>query len=386
MCIRDSPTTLPCLDSLCATCFKEVCDTHSDSSTGVAICPHCGDPFHLPSSHPQTLPDRGFIDTLVALRKISSQNLVDDNCEICKRVLRDSETVAAAEYYCIECRQRMCTICANRHPGCSFTKNHNIVGLGFDSANKMLNAIKNFIPRCASHKERDAVVHCYECSIGLCSQCQNIHPSHDVEVLTDQTYSQLTHKVKTLSEQMRQVLYACKEKTGQVEKLLVDRKTGISLAEKQISDKADELISLIQRQRDDLLNRLHSGNDQIIASLETVSSSLSHTFLADKRAARFVKELLGKGSLEDMLLNYDMLKSRVTKLHDTSADVSVADDSDCNDVSAAALIHNICTSLDSQSKSFSQCVIVDNPIKRLSFLQPVPLTEFIPLQSIKKFI
>ena len=266
------------------------------------------------------------------------------------------------------------------------TKSHNVVGLGIDSAEQVLETLKSHFPRCASHKERHAVVHCYECSIGLCSQCQNIHPSHEVEVLTDQTYSQHTHKVKTLSEQMRQVLYACKEKTGQVEKLLVDRKTGISLAEKQISDKADELISLIQRQRDDLLNRLHSGNDQIIASLETVSSSLSHTFLADKRAARFVKELLGKGSLEDMLLNYDMLKSRVTKLHDMSADVSVPGDSDCNDVSAAALIHNICTSLDSQSKSFSQCVIVDNPIKRLYFLQPVPLTEFIPLQSIKIFI
>ena len=40
------------------------------------MCDQC----HLPIDHLQTLPDRGSIDTLVALRKISSQNLADATC------------------------------------------------------------------------------------------------------------------------------------------------------------------------------------------------------------------------------------------------------------------------------------------------------------------
>jgi len=349
------PTTLPCLDSLCAACFKEVCDAHSDHSTGVATCPRCGDSFHLPTTHLQTLPDRGFIDTLVALRKIASQNLDDDSCEICKlalgkRVSSNLEPVAAAEYYCIECRQRMCAVCANRHPGCSFTKNHNVVGLGMDSAKRVFDTIKSYFPGCANHKDKPAIVHCYQCSIGLCSQCQNMHSSHEFEILTDQTYSQLTDKVKSLSDQMRHVLDACRQEIGRVQKLLTDRRNGISLAEKKINDKADELISLIQKQRDDLLSGLHSRNDPIVSSTEARSVRLSSTFLASKTALKFTRELLERGSLEDVLLNYRMLNDRVTRLCNIYDVSSLLDDYD--NVSPTSLVDDVCASQDSQSKSF----------------------------------
>ena len=348
------PTTLPCLDSLCATCFKEVRDAHSGSSTGVATCPRCGDPFDLPTNHPQTFPDRGFVDTLVALRKIAGRNLADDSCEICKQLSTSPELVAAAEFYCIDCRQRMCATCCGPHRVFPATKNHNVVGLGMDSANRVLSAIKSFTPACAGHKDRSAVVHCYLCAIGLCSQCQNAHFSHELEALSDQTYSQLTSRLEVLSEQMHQVLDACQEETGKVQKQLRDRRDGVSLAEKQINDKADELISLIQKQRDDLLKTLHSCNDQAINSLEAAFGRLAADLSAKKRAARFAEELLEKGSVEDMLLNHRMLSSRVSRLHNTTADASVPDATDSNnDVSPASLIHYVCTSVDPQSKLFS---------------------------------
>jgi len=345
----NDPTTLPCLDSLCAACFKEVRDAHGDHSTGVATCPRCGDPFHLPTTHLQTLPDRGFVDTLIALKKITSRNLDDDNCDICKQLSTNVEHVAAAEFYCIECRQRMCAACCGPHGVFPATKNHNVVGLGMGSAKRVLDAIKSFTPTCANHKDKPAMVHCYQCSIGLCSQCQNMHSSHEFEILTDQTYSQLTDKVKSLSDQMRHVLDACRQEIGRVWKQLTDRRNGISLAEKKINDKADELISLIQKQRDDLLSRLRSRNDQPVTTLETASSKLSAALSANKRASSFAEELLAKGSVEDMLLNYHMLKARISRLHVMSAGASVPDDIDCNDVSPATLIYDVCASLDSQS-------------------------------------
>jgi len=70
-------------------------------------------------------------------------------------------------------------------------------------------------------------------------QCQNAHFSHELEALTDQTYSQLTSRREVLSKQMNRVLDACQEETGQVQKLLRDRREGVPLAKKQINDKAD---------------------------------------------------------------------------------------------------------------------------------------------------
>jgi len=345
------PTTLPCLDSLCAQCFKEVCDAYRDNSEGVAACPRCGDQFHLPNDH-QTLPDRCFIDTLVAQKKIANQNPEDDNCDVCKQVAANSETVAIAEYYCIECRQRICAGCARRHPLFSSSKNHDIVGLGVDSAKKVLHISKSVRPACANHKDQYATVHCYQCSKGLCSQCQNMHSSHELEVLTDDTYSQLTNTVKSLSDQLHHLLYTRKEDTARVQKLLFDRRNATELAEKDINDKADEMNSLIQKQRDELLSVLHSRNDQSVNSLETVSARLSSGLSANKKALKFAEELLEKGSVEDMLLNCRMLNDRVTRLHGMSAGSSVLDNSGYNDVSSASLIHDVCTSLTSQSKPF----------------------------------
>jgi len=351
------PRTLPCLDSLCDKCFREVCNAHKVNPAGVATCPSCGDQCHLPTNDLQSAPDRGFIDTLVALKMISSQDLEDDNCDICRQLTADSGNVPAAEYYCIECRQRMCAEDARRHPLCPFTKNHNIVGLGLASAKRMCDVWKSFFPACANHRDQYATVHCYQCSIELCSQCQNLHAiaSHRLEMLTDQTHSQLTDRVKTLSDELCQQFDAWKRDAGRVQKLLSDTRNGVGLAEKEITNKAKEITSLIEIQRDDLLSALHSRNDQTISNLDAVSAILSSGVSANKKALRFARELLDKGSVEDMLLNYRMLHNRVTRLHDMSLPVgsSASVDSDSNDVSPASLIRDVCASLNSQSKSIS---------------------------------
>ena len=348
------PTTLPCLDSLCAKCFREICNTYRDNAAGIAACPRCQDPFQLPTIDIQTLPDRGFIDTLVVLKNVANQNQPDDNCDICKQVSSGSEEVAAAEYYCIECRQRMCASCATRHPLFSSSKNHRLVGLGLDSAKEVLLALKSFFPACTNHKDKYAAVHCYQCSVGLCSQCQNMHSSqyssHELEVLTDDAYSQLTNNVKFLHDQLQQQFITQKEKTDQIQKLLFNWQNGVVLADKEINDKANEMISLIQKERDDLLRVLHSHNDQSIHSLEADSTRLSSDLSRNRKAVTFATELLKKGSVEDMLLNYRILNDRVSGLQNMSGGSSVFADSIHSDVLPASLIRDACTSLNSQSK------------------------------------
>ena len=275
---------------------------------------------------------------------------MDDNCDICKQFAVTTQPVAAAEYYCIQCRQRMCAACSRPHDVFPATKNHNVVGLGLDSARQVLNMNKSFSPRCANHKDIFASVYCYQCSTSLCSQCHISHFGHEVEGLTDDTHAQLTNKVKSLTENLRQQFRECTGRKAQVQKLLLDRRNGVDVAEKEIRDRADEIISIIQRQRDDIVNNLHSQNEQTICTLEAVSGSLSSGLSAKKQALRFAQELLGKGSVEDMLLNCRVLNARVSRLQDISDGSSELDGNVCNDVSPASLIHSLCSSSDPQSK------------------------------------
>jgi len=336
------PTTLPCLDSLCAKCFREVCDTYRDNSAGVGACPSCGDQFRLPPNDSETLPDRGFIDTLVALKKIANQNLEDNNCDVCKQPSTSSEPVAVAEQYCIECRLRMCAVCSRPHRVFPVTKNHNLVGLGLDSAKNVLHVLKSSTPVCVNHKHIPATVHCYQCSMGLCSQCWDMHASHESEVLTDDTYNQLTNKVKSLSDQLHQQIDTCKNETNQVQKLLS--------VEKEIDDKAEEIIREIQKQRDYLSSFLSSRNVQSTKSLKDISAELLVGLSAKRKALKFAEELLEKGSVEDILLNYRMLNDRVTRLHDMSRGSCVFKDNVYNAASPASLITDVCTSLTPHSK------------------------------------
>ena len=347
--IADS-VTLPCLDSLCAKCFRELCDAYRNNSEGVAKCPRCDDQFPLPTTDSAALPDHRFIDTLIALKKIANQNPEDDNCDICKQLATDSEPIAAAEYYCIECHQTMCASCARPHTVFPSCKNHNVVGLGVDSANQVVHMRKSVLPMCAIHKDIHATTRCYECRLWLCSQCQNFHSKHELETLTDDTHSQLTNKVKCLIDKLHQDCDDCKEWEDRVQKLLLDRRNGVELAVKEINETADEMLSIIQKQRDDLLNRLRSRNNQTISTLETVSGSLSLGLSSKRYALRFAGELLEKGSVEDFLLNYRMLNDRVTRLHDMFSECLELDDNVCHDVSPTSLIHDVCTSLDTQSK------------------------------------
>jgi len=334
---------LPCLDSLCANCFIEVCHTYSDNLAGLAACPRCGEEFPLPTNDLQSPPGRSFVDKLVSLRKIANEKPEGASCDICQQLSASAESVAAAEHFCIECRLRMCAICAKPHPVTN--RNHRVVSLGLDSANKELHRLKSFTPSCATHNDAYATVHCYQCSIALCDQCKIMHLGHELEEL-----SQLSNRVKFLHDCLQQQFDTCTGKTHRVQKLFSNRRSGIKLAKKEINNKADELISLIQKQRLDLLSVLQSRNEQSISSLEAVSERLSSGVSANRKALKFAEELLEKGSVEDMSLNYSMLNDRVTRLSNVSRDSPELDDGVYNAVSTASLIHDASTSLNSQSK------------------------------------
>jgi len=175
--------------------------------------------------------------------------------------------------------------------------------------------------------------------------------------LTDDTHSQLTNSVKSLTDNMRQRFDACKGEKDKLKKLLLDRRNEVKVAEKEITDKAGEMISLVQslisKQRDELLDKLHSQNDETISSLESDSQRLSSTLSVNKTALRFAEELLEKGSFEDMLLNYRMLNDRVKTLHNMPRVISVLADNVCNDVSSDSLIHAVCSSLYPQSMIYT---------------------------------
>ena len=92
-----------------------------------ALCDQC----HLPIYHLQTLPDRGSINTLVALRKIASQNLANVTCVSNYQQIQKMLWLPNIQVLNVDRGRALDVV---DHTECfQQLRNHNIDGLGMDS-------------------------------------------------------------------------------------------------------------------------------------------------------------------------------------------------------------------------------------------------------------
>jgi len=122
--LMKNPVLLPCSDAFCQTCL-----TDSD------VCPTCGEALEMSSEAASNYRDK-FLSRLVELRSVEVDLCpARDRCELCE-VLPGDESYA--DYYCMDCHQRLCAECQCRHRRGTFTVNHTIVQLGTTVSNDLL--------------------------------------------------------------------------------------------------------------------------------------------------------------------------------------------------------------------------------------------------------
>jgi len=126
--------------------------------------------------------------------------------------------------------------------------------------------------------------------------------------------SATAHSMKSLCDQLRQQFDACKKEIDRVQNLLNNICSAIADAETEINDKADEKISLIQKQRDDLLSSLYSRNDSLNRSLGAVCANISSCLSVNIGTAKLTGELLEKCVFGGMPLNFSSLSRQVSRL------------------------------------------------------------------------
>ncbi|KAK3084967.1 hypothetical protein FSP39_022153 [Pinctada imbricata] len=164
-------------------------------------------------------------------------------CNIC-------EDEVPGEYYCIECKQTLCSQCEKSHKRVAATKNHNIV------LRTQVGDIDTTTLTCTDHGD-PASCHCEKCNIPVCIKCvTGKHKGHDMSDIFD-----VLEKEKKLLQDdikaMQRDLPTLKSHRGEVLTKKENYKKEINKILKDMEDENQAVVKhinkLYKERRDDIL-------------------------------------------------------------------------------------------------------------------------------------
>jgi len=143
--------------------------------------------------------------------------------------------------------------------------------------------------------------------------CVNKHSQHK---LTDVSESaeKLREKLKTDIDKVS----ACALQNHQIMLLLEadaeSFKNKVASTQNEISQKFDQLISLIKSQKHQLIEELHSFRDKMLKYIETKRDEIERQFVITESFKRYCQEMMSKGSACDISCTAHDLHARAEDL------------------------------------------------------------------------
>jgi tripartite motif-containing protein 56 len=208
ICLRDldNPRSLPCLHTFCLRCLQT--QWHDRSPGDRMPCPVCRAALRIPSDGLTTLPHNFFLQQLIdakhaavaeaasATSSVAAQ--VQPQCDVCCATVDGPVgQVAAASVYCVDCRQKLCERCGQRHvgtgtdtevregPAARPPQRHHRLRLvklsttnPHDATGRQPATSANAACYCDKHADRPLELYCFECKTNVCLMCFVVEHKH----------------------------------------------------------------------------------------------------------------------------------------------------------------------------------------------------------------
>lgn len=316
--VFDNPKSLPCLHAFCLKClqgyFKDKCPGDEEH------CPECREKFQIPSDGLSGLQHHFFIERLVDVRNVSSEEFREVPCVVClEESDGSSEEIATATTYCVDCKQKLCERCSRPHRRMAGGA-HQLKPLRAELEQELIQLRAG---ACDKHKDKQVELYCHQCNENICVLCFAVkHRNHESGEIPEVAENFRT-KIDDDDKQIVSSISAVRHLTNQTKQGLSKFFSSIDNVEKAILQAGDEIKHLVDSQMSKLVSELQTAKSDSVKQAEAIQDRLQLALVAMESFHTYSRELLDKGRPSDVTRAACELHDRATEL--LQSDVTTLD-------------------------------------------------------------
>ena len=307
--VFDNPKSLPCLHAFCLKCLQGY---FKDKSVGdKAPCPMCRKEFQIPSDGLDGLQHHFFIQRLVDVQKVSSEEFGEVLCEVCRQENEGTaEGIPTAIVYCVDCNQKLCERCGRPHKRMT-GGGHRLKPLGPDVEQELVQLRACF---CHKHTDKRVELYCHQCNENVCLMCftgkHRQHENGEIPQVAEYFRPKIEADGKQILSAISSVGQLLEHVKQEVNKFMSD----VDGVEKTVLEAGEEIKRIVDSQIRELVSQLHTVKSDGAKRAQTVKDQLQLALVAMESFHRYSQELLDKGRPSDVTRAANELHNRAMEL------------------------------------------------------------------------
>ena len=304
------PKTIDCLHTFCFECLKKHALT--SQRQGFYRCPECQAQVGVPEGNRfDRLPSSFLHNSLLSLLAVrQSGDGSELSCSLCQKKSAEVD-------YCFDCEKFMCPNCVKAHDLFRATafEGHRVT------------PVKQFQPEdyeallkrqsfCSQkyHKQEVTRFFCLQCQVCVCQVCINTdHKTHNVvpvEKAADDEKANIIAEAETIKQKMND----CSDLIRQFEATELELETNITIAKRQVSQTAEEMVAKIRESEREAITALEKTRVWRIEKLNSAKESVRSLEKQINQAIEFTNSLVQRSSSSDIMQSKRNLKQRFKEL------------------------------------------------------------------------
>ena len=274
----------------------------------------CGKDFQIPSNGLEDLRQHSFVQRLVDVRKVSSDEFHEVLCEVCMKESDGSSVrIPTATTYCVDCNQKLCGQCSRPHRWWKGGP-HQLRPLGAEVQQELIQVQGSF---CDKQKDEQVKLYCYDCKESICVLCfASKHRNHNSCAILE-VADNFRLRIADDAKQILSVISSIRE---QSEKAKLDVKEFLSEVvnvKKVVLAIGDVLKRSVDSQINDLFMELESVTSESSKQAESAQEANQLALVSMESFHAYSQELLDKGRPSDITRAAFELHDRATELLDS---------------------------------------------------------------------